>query len=115
MKGSSKLFAYGPEYVTGNISFMPKNDKKSSLKNSKGIYIFKSNIYPHKIPIKHIPNSIIEQKNDDGKVVRRRYYDENGNAYKDIDYTDHGFPKTHKVPHVHIIEIGNEIERKKGE
>ena len=38
----------------------------------------------------------------------------NGNAYKDVNYTDHGRPNTHKVPHTHIIEIGNKIVRKKG-
>ena len=32
------------------------------------------------------------------------YYDEDGNAYLDIDYTDHGNPKTHPiVPHQHHI------------
>lgn len=37
-----------------------------------------------------------------GKVVQRRYYDKNGNADMDIDYTDHGNPKQHpKVPHRH--------------
>ena len=40
--------------------------------------------------------------------------DENGNAYKDVDYTDHGRHDTHKVPHTHIIEIGEIIDRKKG-
>ena len=28
--------------------------------------------------------------------------------------TDHGRPDTHKVPHTHIIEIGEIIDRKKG-
>lgn len=36
-----------------------------------------------------------------GKLYERRYFDENGRAIKDIDYTDHGNPKYHKVPHVH--------------
>ena len=37
-----------------------------------------------------------------GKVITRRYYDKNGNADLDIDYTNHGNPKTHpKVPHRH--------------
>ena len=37
-----------------------------------------------------------------GKVLQRRYYDKNGNADLDIDYTDHGNPKDHpKVPHRH--------------
>lgn len=37
-----------------------------------------------------------------GEVVTRRYYDENGKAVLDIDYTDHGNPGAHpKVPHRH--------------
>ena len=65
-------------------------------------------------PLKGIPNSQIEQRDDDGKLIRIRHYDENGNAYKDVDYTDHGRPDTHKVPHTLIIEIGEIIDRKKG-
>lgn len=84
--------------------------KSSSLKE----YLMKNNIHPHNLPIKHIPNSHIEQKDDHGNVTRIRYYDEKGIAYKDVDYTDHGRPDRHKVPHTHIIEIGNNIDRKKG-
>lgn len=57
------------------------------------------------LPMQGEPNSVT-QKVKDGKVVSERYYDENGNAYLDIDYTDHGNPKTHpNVPHQHRIEI----------
>jgi len=61
-----------------------------------------------------IPNSSQVQKDDYGNVTRIRYYDENGNAYKDVDYTDHGNPNKHKVPHTHIIIIKDEINRKEG-
>ncbi len=88
---------------------------KLSLKSlSFKEYIMKNNIHPHSLPIKDKPNSKIEQRDDSGRVIRIRYYDENGNAYKDVDYTDHGRPDRHKVPHTHIIEIGNIIDRKKG-
>ena len=40
----------------------------------------------------------------DGKLSSERYYDGNGDAYLDIDYSDHGNPKTHpNVPHEHDI------------
>ncbi len=87
---------------------------KLSLKSSFKGYLMKNNIYPHSLPIKHKPNSTIEQRDESGKITRIRYYDKNGNAYKDVDYTDHGRPDRHKVPHTHIIEIGNSIDRKKG-
>lgn len=38
----------------------------------------------------------------DNKLVQRRYYDKDGKADEDIDYTNHGNPKQHpKVPHRH--------------
>lgn len=77
-------------------------------------YLMKNRIHPHSLPIKHIPNSTIKQYDDHGKLIRIRHYNEKGNAYKDVDYTDHGRPDVHKVPHTHIIEIGNVINRKKG-
>lgn len=70
--------------------------------------------YLHHLPIKHTPNSIIEQYDDNGNLVRIRHYDDEGNTYKDVDYTDHERPDTHKVPHTHEIEIGIVIDRKKG-
>lgn len=98
--------------ANGQIS-IDNYDLLDKLNNQKS-YFMKNNIYPHRLPIKDKPNSKIEQKDDYGNVVRVRYYDEKGNAYKDVDYTDHGRPDRHKVPHTHIIEIGNNIDRKKG-
>ena len=38
-----------------------------------------------------------------GTMIRERYYDEKGEAYLDIDYTDHNSPKKHPVvPHQHV-------------
>jgi hypothetical protein len=36
-----------------------------------------------------------------GTKKQRRYYDKNGKADMDIDYTDHGTPKIHPNPHRH--------------
>lgn len=48
------------------------------------------------------PNSSIDIKNKKGEVIRRRWYDSDGNAERDIDYTNHGHPKNHpEVPHEH--------------
>lgn len=44
------------------------------------------------------------KKNINGNLNSERYYDDDGKAYLDIDYTNHGNPKTHpKVPHEHKI------------
>ncbi len=49
------------------------------------------------------PNSVTRDYND-GRLRYERYYDGDGNAYLDIDYSDHGNPKTHPtVPHEHNI------------
>ena len=39
-----------------------------------------------------------------GKLIQERYYDSDGRAYLDIDYSNHGNPRTHpNVPHQHHI------------
>ena len=53
------------------------------------------------VPCKSRPNSVIK-KIINGYVVSERYYDKNGEAYLDIDYTCHGNPSTHpEVPRIH--------------
>ena len=109
MKGSSPLF--GKQKHSGRWQ---SGVKRLSNAGSTYSYNLKNHIYPHQLPIKGVPNSTVEQRDDNGKVVRIRHYDDKGNAYKDVDYTDHGRPDTHKVPHTHIIDISDGIDRKKG-
>lgn len=104
MKGNSPLFARH-----GGV-----RPSSGSNNQASKTYDLKNHITPHSVPLHHIPNSTIVQRDDQGNIVRIRHYDKDGNAYKDVDYTDHGRPDTHKVPHTHIIEIGNKIDRKKG-
>lgn len=60
-----------------------------------------------KIPITSTPNSVVQKRNGD-KVITERYYNEKGEPYLDIDYTDHGNPKRHPiVPHKHSIKYNN--------
>ena len=55
----------------------------------------------HNLSTKGIPLSVIGRIND-GKVVKYRYYDEDGYVEKDLDLTNHGNAKQHTiVPHVH--------------
>ncbi|KAA0944242.1 hypothetical protein FQ087_19170 [Sporosarcina sp. ANT_H38] len=60
---------------------------------------------PSKLPKTGTPRTSRDRTADgswNGKVLQRRYYDKNGNADLDIDYTNHGNPKAHpKVPHRH--------------
>ncbi|WP_413232240.1 WXG100 family type VII secretion target [Paenibacillus sp. BJ-4] len=59
---------------------------------------------PH--PAKGEPNSSVDilDKNT-GEIKTRRYYDENGRAIRDVDYTNHGNSKQHpEWPHEHVFE-----------
>ena len=57
-------------------------------------------------------NSVVKSYKDN-RLVRERYYDEDGRAYLDIDYTNHGNPKTHPiVPHQHKISWENDEPRR---
>lgn len=75
------------------------NFRKSTLvKKVTGIYFSKKGI---SIKATGQPNSVTK-KIVNGLVVSERYYDDNGNAYLDIDYTNHNNPKAHPfVPHIH--------------
>lgn len=53
------------------------------------------------------PNSSADIRDGNGDIVRRRWFDENGDAKRDLDYTDHGNPKKHpEVPHEHYWDWG---------
>lgn len=55
-----------------------------------------------KIPTKGKPNSVTKLIRN-GQVDQERYYDESGDVYLDIDYSDHGNSANHPiVPHEHI-------------
>lgn len=55
----------------------------------------------NKSGIKGEPNSVTKNYKH-GRMIQERYYDEKGDVYLDIDYTDHGNPKFHPiVPHQH--------------
>ena len=56
----------------------------------------------HNLPTKGKPLTVIGNIKD-GKLIRYRYYGKEGYVAKDLDLTDHGNPKIHKiVPHLHI-------------
>ena len=48
------------------------------------------------LPEEGEPNTVVEKIHPDtGEVMQRRYYDENGKAFLDIDLSDHGYPDAH--------------------
>ena len=56
----------------------------------------------HRRPDKGNPNSVYSNYQD-GILRWERYYNEKGEPYLDVDYTDHGRPEIHSVPHYHRI------------
>ncbi|MCF0112394.1 MAG: hypothetical protein HUJ60_00245 [Bacilli bacterium] len=67
------------------------------------------------IPKTGKPNSVYK-KLVNGFVVTERYYNNQGEAYLDIDYTCHGNSKKHPcVPHIHRWKKDENGELKRGE
>ena len=84
----------GEDYNTAHSNSVQKVDSVSEVHNS------------HSIPSHGTPNSV-SRNYKDGRVSSERYYDEKGNAYLDIDYSNHGNAKIHpNVPHEHSIHFG---------
>ena len=53
--------------------------------------------------LKGEPNSSVDIYDKNGNLVTRRWFGPDGEAVRDIHYTNHGNPKTHpEVPHEHI-------------
>ncbi|WP_314595171.1 hypothetical protein [uncultured Selenomonas sp.] len=85
----NRFFAKGVEKEQADKVYPPA-DEHSSTNNSKD---FKRT---------GKPNSSIDRVDEKGRIITRRWYDGNGRAKKDVDFTDHGNPKTHpEVPHEH--------------
>ena len=83
------------------------NFNSSGSKSVKTVSSYTSSSDAHKVPMTSLSNSVhISYK--DGKTHSERYFDSKGNAYLDIDYSNHGNPKIHPVvPHEHTITIVN--------
>ena len=46
-------------------------------------------------------------------IITRRWYDSNGNAYRDVDMTNHGNSKTHpEYPHEHTWNWSDGIPKR---
>lgn len=66
------------------------------------------------VPLHYVPNTVVKRI-EGNYVVSERYYNEMGDVYLDIDYTDHGNPKTHPhVPHIHRWKKGLNGKFKRG-
>ena len=73
-----------------------------------------TNSLSHSVPKTYKPNSVFRKTGKNG-LVSERYYNNKGEPYLDIDYTDHGNAEQHPiVPHQHGIKfINNSLNREK--
>lgn len=106
--GNSNLY---PTLDTKKV-FKYNSARSNEVKNlSSGIVIKLG----EKVPSIFKPNSVVQKRNG-AEVIMERYYNEKGEPYLDIDYTNHGNPTMHQiVPHVHSIsyEANGTIRREK--
>ena len=76
--------------------------EKEKIRSNKYEKVVPSIKEAHNMSTKSKPLSVIGRLSN-GKLVKYRYYDETGYVDKDLDLTDHGNKKMHKiVPHVHF-------------
>lgn len=103
-KGDSGLF----EGTIGGDRIYPANGTDYNFAGSNSVRCVETISVlneSHRIPSYGIPNSVTQNYKND-ILYSERYYDENGNAYLDIDYTNHGNTKLHPdVPHEHTINF----------
>lgn len=63
------------------------------------------------------PNSVTDKVDEDGKVVARTFYDDDGHKSKDIHTTNHGNPKQHPYgehgEHAHDYEWNEDMSHSK--
>lgn len=82
-------------YEEEKIYFNEDNEIIESLK-------YKKIIINDDLPIQVKGVRSIDLINTEGELIRRRFYDSNGLAIKDIDFHNHGNSKIHsRIPHEH--------------
>lgn len=83
------------------------NPRKSKLvKKVRHFFVME---WGQKIPIISKPNSVLK-KIINGEIVEERYYNERGEMYLEIHYTNHSNSKTHpNVPHIHRSKVINGV------
>lgn len=105
MKANSKNFKGTKGEINYSKEKSPQNGidyNKSNSKSVNNVEIVKN--VNGNIKLTGNPNSVYIKHNKNGDIKTERYFGKNGEAYLDIDYTNHGNPKTHPVvPHEHII------------
>lgn len=99
-KRSKPAPKFGVDYNIGGK--VPSYEFKYPVKLIRG------NSYVHSVPKKGVPFSVFRKFDINGNLYSERFYDQNGRAYLEIDYTDHGTPERHSIPHYHRITYSSD-------
>lgn len=83
---------------------MDKAGKKVASAGGSDIIKMNNRELANGLPLKGIPNTIVDKVDDDGKTLQRRVYDGQGRAKIDYDISDHGVPSAHPTgAHKHVF------------
>lgn len=88
------------------MNYKPAGSKDVRIVNEVNIVDKES----HPKTTKGNPNSVTKLIHD-GQVDQERYYDENGDVYPDIDYSDHRNPKNIQLFHISIHGLKTNQEK----
>ena len=84
--------------TTGRITITSNSGKVYDITPSANHSVISAN----NTPLQGTPNSSVDIVNGQGEVVTRRWFDSNGNQFRDVDLTNHGNARNHpEVPHEH--------------
>ncbi|SJZ78853.1 hypothetical protein SAMN02745116_01427 [Pilibacter termitis] len=101
--------AKNPSDKKAGVEPLPKEKIMSNQGNEYDYTPFKNHKHgkPGENPIKSEPNSSMDIYDKNGNHVQRRWYDKNGDVYRDLDLTNHGNSKKHpEYPHEHLWKDG---------
>lgn len=107
-KASDSLMSVDPRVDMSGLNLRIEDGRLIVTSNLGNDYdITPTDIYSvvDKPPSLHnqVPNSTVDILNRRGDFVTRRFYDENGTAYRDVHMTNHGNAKNHpEYPHEHL-------------
>ncbi len=109
--GSGKSGLYSGTHGSGPVNGSDYNSANSNTVKTVNT-VKKTNL--HSVPITGTSNSVTRNYKN-GVLDSERYYGNDGKAYLDIDYSDHGNPKTHPtVPHEHDIWFDSDGKMHRG-
>ncbi|WP_068773834.1 hypothetical protein [Paenibacillus sp. FJAT-26967] len=91
-------------FVTGALPVPAKAGKVSSISKAENTFLPDA-AYNKQLPKFVNPGTKSLNKYDEaGELTQTKYYDDYGRETGWVDWTDHGYPSNHSIPHYHGVE-----------